>query len=325
MQFLFGSGVFWGTPLQDASGAAIAVPTPVQLGVMQDISIDISFDTKELYGQSQFPVAVGRGKGKMAGKCKVAQINGRALDSLLFGQGLSAGVTSDVYDVIGAVIPSSPYIVVPTIPLAGTWAADLGIRDSNGIPMTRVAAAPTTGQYSLTGAATGGTASFATNVMTCTVAPTLGTFQIGQAITSAGVAVGTFISSLGTGVGGTGTYNLSTSPGTITAQAVTAGVGYLFAAADVAKTVFMSYQYTAVSTSAQKGTVKNVLMGQAPTFKGDLYVPYGGKSLILTIPQCIASKWTLATKQDDFVVPEFAFSGFADAAGNALYWAVSES
>jgi hypothetical protein len=104
---------------------------------------------------------------------------------------------------------------------------------------------------------------------------------------------------------------------------VTAGA-YLFAAADTGKTVFISYQYTATSTTAQKGTVKNVLMGQAPTFKGDLYLPYGGKSLILTIPQCIASKFSIATKQDDFVVPEFDFSGFADAAGNALYWAVSD-
>jgi hypothetical protein len=252
MQFLFGSGVFWGTPLQDATGNAIVNPTPVQLGVMQDISIDISFDTKELYGQGQFPVAVGRGKGKMAGKAKVAQINGSAMNSLVFGQGMTAGITSDYYDVQGSLIPASPYTVTVAPPNSGVFAYDLGVRDSNGLPMTRVASAPTTGQYT-----------------------------------------------------------------------VTAGA-YLFAAADTGKTVFISYQYTATSTTAQKGTVKNVLMGQAPTFKGDLYLPYGGKSLILTIPQCIASKFSIATKQDDFVVPEFDFSGFADAAGNALYWAVSD-
>jgi len=65
-----------------------------------------------------------------------------------------------------------------------------------------------------------GTASFATNVMTVTVASS-GTLKVGDVITSAGVAAGTYITSFGTGTGGTGTYNLSTTPGTITAQAVT--------------------------------------------------------------------------------------------------------
>lgn len=65
-----------------------------------------------------------------------------------------------------------------------------------------------------------GTASFATSVMTVTVASS-GALKVGDVITSAGVAAGTYITSFGTGAGGTGTYNLSTTPGTITAQAVT--------------------------------------------------------------------------------------------------------
>lgn len=252
MQFLFGAGVFWGTPLTDASGATIANPTPVQLGVMQEISIDISFETKELYGQNQFPVAVGRGKGKMAGKAKHAQLSGLGVNALVFGQTVTNGMTDDYYDVAGSAIPASPYQVTITAPNSGTWSADLGVRDANGVPMTRVASAPATGQYS-----------------------------------------------------------------------VAAGV-YTFASADTGKTVFISYQYTATSTTAKKSTVKNLLMGQAPAFKGDLYLPYNGKSLIVTIPKCIASKFTIATKLDDFVVPEFDFSGFADESGNALYWGMSE-
>jgi hypothetical protein len=65
-----------------------------------------------------------------------------------------------------------------------------------------------------------GTASFATNVMTVT-ATTSGTFAVGQIISSASVAAGTYITSLGTYNGSTGTLNLSTTPGTIAAQAVT--------------------------------------------------------------------------------------------------------
>lgn len=69
----------------------------------------------------------------------------------------------------------------------------------------------------------GATCSFATNVMTCTVAPTTGAFAIGQVITSAGVTAGTTITAFGTGSGGLGTYTLSTTPGTIAAQSCTAG------------------------------------------------------------------------------------------------------
>ncbi len=65
-----------------------------------------------------------------------------------------------------------------------------------------------------------GTASFATNVMTVT-AVTSGAIKVGDYVTSAGVAAGTTVVSLGTGTGGTGTYNLSSSPGTLSAQAAT--------------------------------------------------------------------------------------------------------
>jgi len=249
MQFGFGSGVFWGTPLTDANGNAIANPTPVQLGVLQDLSLDISFDTKQLYGQNQFPVAVGRGKGKMSGKAKLAQLNGLTISQLMFGQTLSNGILSDVYDTTGVTVALT---VTPTVPSSGTWTADLGVRDSNGLPFTRVASAPAVGQYS-----------------------------------------------------------------------VSAGV-YTFNASDVGKTVFINFQYTATSTVAKKQTVLSLPMGYAPTFKADIFVPFQGKSLLVTIPQCIASKFSFATKQDDFLVPDFDFEGFADSAGNAVYWATSE-
>lgn len=80
---------------------------------------------------------------------------------------------------------------------------------------------------SIKGSAFGATCSFATSVMTCTVAPTSGTFQVGQEVIAEGVAAGTVISSLGTGTGGTGTYNLSTTPGTLTARA-TRGLSWYY-------------------------------------------------------------------------------------------------
>lgn len=78
----------------------------------------------------------------------------------------------------------------------------------------------TSGAAAGTIAANAGTASFATNVMTVTVAPAAA-LQVGDAITGAGIPANTYIKTLGTGTGGTGTYNLTTSPGTLSAQAFT--------------------------------------------------------------------------------------------------------
>jgi hypothetical protein len=64
------------------------------------------------------------------------------------------------------------------------------------------------------------TASFATNVMTVTAVRPGDVLAIGQKVIADGVANGTTIASLGTGTGGTGTYNLSTSPGTLGSRAV---------------------------------------------------------------------------------------------------------
>ena len=190
-QYQFGSGVLIGTPLTDATGAPIANPTPIQFGALQDVSIDISSEVKSLFGQNQFALATGRGKSKISGKAKMAQINGATFNSLFFGQSISNGIQADFIDTTGAVIPATPFTITPVVPASGTWAYDLGVKNANGLPMTRVSTAPTTGQYS-----------------------------------------------------------------------VTAGA-YVFAAADTGQTVFISFAYTATSTSAKKMTVNNVQIGRA--------------------------------------------------------------
>ncbi len=148
--YMFGSGVLWGTPLSDAAGAAIAAPTPMIFGTLQDTDLDAKFELKELHGQNQFAVAVGRGKGQISGKSKFASIFGRFLETIIFGTTGSAGLTSAVYDTVGASIPSTPFTVTPTVPASGTWAADLGVIDgTTGRAMVRVTSAPAAGQYSV--------------------------------------------------------------------------------------------------------------------------------------------------------------------------------
>lgn len=147
---LFGSGLMWATPVTNATGAAVANPTPLLFGVMQDCEIDIKRELKRLHGQNQFPVKVASGKGSVTGKAKAADFYGGLLETVVFGQAGSAGLTSAVYDTTGAVIPATPYQITVTPPNSGTFAADLGvISAATGRPMTRVASAPATGQYSV--------------------------------------------------------------------------------------------------------------------------------------------------------------------------------
>lgn len=150
MQFIFGAGEAYGVPLTDSAGNTISNPTPVRMGVMQGASVDISGDLKELHGQYQFAMDAARGKGKIAAKLENAQISARAWNSLFFGQTVASGTLNAVYsDTTGALIPASPYSITPTIPGTGTWVEDLGVIDSNGVALTRVASAPATGQYSV--------------------------------------------------------------------------------------------------------------------------------------------------------------------------------
>jgi hypothetical protein len=149
---LFGSGILFGTPLTDATGAAIANPTPVQFATLQDISGDISFEEKLLYGSYQLPIAVGRGKGKLQFKAKNADINSAIVGDLFFGLAKTGGIKC-INPNFAAVVPAtSPYTITIAPPSSGTFAADLGvINGSTGMPMTRVSSAPSSGQYSVSG------------------------------------------------------------------------------------------------------------------------------------------------------------------------------
>ena len=68
--FVFGSGVLIGTP---AGGS------PINFGLAQEVTLNIATSTKALYGQYNFPVAIGSGTKKMTGKAKMARISGQAL------------------------------------------------------------------------------------------------------------------------------------------------------------------------------------------------------------------------------------------------------
>lgn len=150
---MFGSGRLWAIPTSDYLGNTITVPTPVQFGSLQDISVDFGFDVKKLYGTRQFADAIARGKGTIQGKASLGKINGGLLNTLFFGQPMSSSILNGYNDITGAVVPGTPFTITPTPPGSGVWSEDLGVTNAAGLTLTRVASGPTTGQYSVTAGA----------------------------------------------------------------------------------------------------------------------------------------------------------------------------
>lgn len=139
--FSFGSGVLMGFRND------IANSTPINFGLVQEVSLDLGFDVKELYGQYQFPVAIARGKAKFTGKSKMAKISGLAFGNLFFGITPVAGQIATAFAEAGAV-PGTPYQI--TVANAANYVDDLGVVNAaTGIPLVKVASGPTTGQYSV--------------------------------------------------------------------------------------------------------------------------------------------------------------------------------
>ena len=137
--FVFGSGVLIGTP---AGGS------PINFGLVQEVSLSVATTTKALYGQYNFPVAIGSGTKKMSGKAKMARISGQALGSLFFGLTPAIGVTQTQFGETTTVPSASPYTY--TAINHATFVADLGVAyASSALPLKAVASNPAQGQYSV--------------------------------------------------------------------------------------------------------------------------------------------------------------------------------
>ena len=153
MQLTFGAGDFFATALTDAQGNPLTNATPVRIMGMQEASLEFSGELKKFHGQNKYAIAVAQGKVDVNGKVKGALVNGLALNNMFFGQTLTAGTMKALYaDTTGSLIPATPFTITVTPPSSGTISEDLGVIGDDGIPLVKVASAPTTGQYSVAGA-----------------------------------------------------------------------------------------------------------------------------------------------------------------------------
>lgn len=141
MQYFFGSGSVYGRQ------TGVSNPTPIRFGAVQDVSVDFSFENKELFGQYQFALYVARGAAKITGKAKFGQLFGAAFNNLFFGES-TLGTTPVV-----TAIDESQTVTANTVTVtnAANYVQDLGVLNTaTGKVMSRVASAPSsTGNYSV--------------------------------------------------------------------------------------------------------------------------------------------------------------------------------
>ncbi|MCI0466793.1 MAG: hypothetical protein L0Y57_07290, partial [Beijerinckiaceae bacterium] len=140
--YSFGSGVLLGTRT-DVPNA-----TPVNFGLVQEVTIEETATIKELTGQFQRPVAIARGTIKTHGKAKVARISGMAFANLFFGVPPLGGQLATMFAEAGAVPAATPFNF--TVANAAAFVDDEGVLyATTGLPLTRVSSSPAAGQYSV--------------------------------------------------------------------------------------------------------------------------------------------------------------------------------
>jgi hypothetical protein len=147
---MFGSGVALATP-QTGSGNPAPNPTPLGLGVLQNIKLTLGADIKSLYGIEQWAVDTAIGKRTIKGSFEFAQISNLLMSQLFFGDGTSTG------DVVTTTYPGEAHAVpgVSTYTITVTNAADVPLVDygvtyqNTGISLVNVGGGSLTaaGQY----------------------------------------------------------------------------------------------------------------------------------------------------------------------------------
>jgi len=119
-------------------------PTPVQVGVLQNCSMDIEAEAVELRGSYAFPVDVALGKRSIKGKAQSGTIGSGTIAAILAGTaatGRKIGIANE-----SCQVATNTY----TVANGATFYEDLGVINTvTGLAMTRGATATGAGVYAV--------------------------------------------------------------------------------------------------------------------------------------------------------------------------------
>jgi len=159
------------------------------------------------------------------------------------------------------------------------------------------------------------------------------TFNSSTTVATLSVSTTTFDADLGVKYANTGlplirvTTGFEGSSGKYSVGSTQPGI-YTFGTADSGATqpsggtpLKITYTTTGIATVGQSLILANQLIGTTPTFQLDYYTNLNqpaAKPFAIRIFQCIGAKHAMAFKLEDFMMPEFDFDFFANAAGNVF-------
>lgn len=143
----FGSGRLF---LNPNAGNLALNPTPLKALTIQDVSVDISGDIKELKGSSQFPDDVATGDKKGSGKFSMGRKDLSMFNQIFFADTVSTGGISVVADEPHSVPALTTFTITIAPPNTGVFTTDLGVVNAlTGRAYEKVATGPVTGEYSV--------------------------------------------------------------------------------------------------------------------------------------------------------------------------------
>ena len=298
----FGSGVALAAP-QTGSGNPAPNPTPLGIGVLQNIKMTLGADIKSLYGISQWAVDTALGKRTIKGSFEFAQISNLLISQLFFGDATTGG------DVVTTASPGEAHTVPATTPFLVsatnhtlTPLIDYGVQYTNsGISLLRVAVGV---------------------AWTATTAYALGAIYIDaaghiQKVTTAGTSgssLPTFSDVGGTVTDGTAVWTDEGLPA-VGQYAVGSAGNYAFATADASAAVLINYSWTPTGTAGSTLTAQSHPMGYGPLISLNLIFPYEGGGIGFYLPNVRLGKLDVASKLEDYAMYTTDYEGFAGPNG----------
>jgi hypothetical protein len=299
---MFGSGVALAAP-QSTSGNPAPNPTPVALGVLQNIKLTLGADIKSLYGIDQWAVDTAIGKRSIKGSFEFAQISNLLMSQLFFGDATTAAdVATTTYPGESHTVPATTPFVATVTNSAKTPLVDYGVTYQNsGISLTRVSS----------GGAWTATTPYALGALYIDAAGHI------QKVTTAGTSgstLPTFSDIGGTVTDGTAVWTDEGLPAQGQYAIGVAG-NYSFAPADASAAVFINYSWTPSPAAGTTLSAGNHPMGYGPIIALNLVFPYEGGGLGFYLPNVRLGKIDIATKLEDYTMYTTDYEGFAGPNG----------
>ena len=289
----------------------IANQTPVNIGYAQEFSYDESAETKELYGQNQYPLVIARGTIKATGKMKAATVSGLALNAVFNGQVFQSGQLK-MAQAEPHTIPAQVIIATNADTASGAvlpFAATTGVVNGMSVSGAGIAA----GTFVLSHTSTHVTL---TQDITGDVPDTTDiTFGPSVAVVNAV----DFDQDLGVLYADSGLpFMYATSAPAVGEYTVDPTTGeYSFNEADNGEEVLITYAYTSTGVG-QTMTVMNTPIGNTPTFQIDYATSLYGSPYYVRMFACVSNKLSRAHKLTDFMMPEIDY-GFFARSDNKVY------